>query len=554
MRVRHGLVRYPRDRAQRYREEAYWGDETLMAAVGRSAGQHADRTALVTPERRITYAELDATTDRLAAGLLDLGLEPGDAVTLQLDNTAETVEAWYALLKAGLVPVCTLSRHRHHEIDEIARLTGARAHVVQADLAGFDGAAFARELADRVPTVEHLLSARGRRDGLIALESLGRAIDAEEAREKVAGVQAGIDPEDIAVFQLSGGTTARPKVIPRLHAEYLYNARARIDRWAATRDDVFGYVLPLVHNAGIQTSLHVAHLLGARLVLCDAVPDAYLPLFAHEAVTRTLLPSGVAASLADRPDFESMVRGLRCLVLTLGKVPPSLFDRVSALGATVVQEFGMGEGLIMTHSPDDPEAARRETVGYPLSPGDEVRLVDSAGRDVPRGTPGNLLARGPYTICGYLGEAERNGEAFSREGFYDTGDVMVAEAIDGRTYYRLEDRTKDLINRGGEKVNAAEVEALLLEHPTIVEAAVVAMPDPRLGERACAFVAVEGDPPSLAEVRAHLQACEVAKYKWPERIEVIDELPRTAVGKIVKTVLRDRIRRQLDDEAAARGG
>jgi len=216
--------------------------------------------------------------------------------------------------------------------------------------------------------------------------------------------------------------------------------------------------------------------------------------------------------------------------------------------------------LIMTHSPSDPEAARRTTVGYPISPADEVRLVDAARMDVPPGTPGSLLARGPYTICGYLDEPARNAEAFSPDGFYDTGDVMVAEVVAGRTYYRLEDRTKDLINRGGEKVNAAEVEALLLEHPVIVEAAIVAMPDPRLGERACAFVVVggedggAGEPPSLDEVRAHLAAFEVAKYKWPERIEVVDELPRTAVGKIAKTVLRDRIRRQLDAEAAAAAG
>ncbi len=548
MRTREGLVRYAPERARRYRDLGYWGTETIPTALGRVARANADRVAVVTPDRRVTYGDLDTTTDRLAAGLLDLGLEPQDAVTLQLANTAETVEAWYALLKAGLVPVCTLAQHRHHEIDEIARLTGARAHIVQGDLPGFDAATFARELTERVPTVRCQLSTRGPVEGLIALESLGAHIDAEAARRRVAEIQAAIDADDVAAFQLSGGTTARPKVIPRLHAEYLYNVRARIERWAVTPDDVLGYVLPLVHNAGIQISLHVAHLLGARLVLSDADPDTFLPLFVREGVTRTLLPSGVAATLVDHPSFDEMVEGLRCLGLTLGKVPPSLFDRVTALGTTVIQEFGMGEGMIMTHALDDPETARRETVGSPISPADEVRLLDPDGNKVPFGEPGELNVRGPYTICGYLNEPERNTEVFSSDCFYATGDVMVAQVIEQRVFYRLEGRTKDLINRGGEKVNAAEVEALLVEHPAIVEAAVVAMPDVRLGERACAFIATDRDPPTLAEIRDHLATLEVAKYKWPERIEVIDELPRTAVGKVAKNVLRDTVRELIEAE------
>jgi 2,3-dihydroxybenzoate-AMP ligase len=548
MRTREGLVPYAPERARRYRDLGYWGTETIPTALGRVARANADRVAVVTPDRRVTYGDLDTTTDRLAAGLLDLGLEPQDAVTLQLANTAETVEAWYALLKAGLIPVCTLAQHRHHEIDEIVRLTGARAHIVQGDLPGFDAATFARELTERVPTVRYQLSTRGPVEGLIALESLGAHIDAEAARRRVAEIQAAIDADDVAAFQLSGGTTARPKVIPRLHAEYLYNVRARIERWAVTPDDVLGYVLPLVHNAGIQISLHVAHLLGARLVLSDADPDTFLPLFVREGVTRTLLPSGVAATLVDHPSFDEMVEGLRCLGLTLGKVPPSLFDRVTALGTTVIQEFGMGEGMIMTHALDDPETARRETVGSPISPADEVRLLDPDGNKVPFGEPGELNVRGPYTICGYLNEPERNTEVFSSDCFYATGDVMVAQVIEQRVFYRLEGRTKDLINRGGEKVNTAEVEALLVEHPAIVEAAVVAMPDVRLGERACAFIATDRDPPTLAEIRDHLATLEVAKYKWPERIEVIDELPRTAVGKVAKNVLRDTVRELIEAE------
>lgn len=537
-----GLVPYLPELAARYRAEGCWGDETMATALHRAAATHADRLALVTTERRLTYGELDARSDAVAAGLLELGLRPGDAVTLQVDNTAETVELWYGLLKAGVVPVCTLSRHRHHEIDEIARLTGARGHVVQGDLPRFDGPAFAREVAERVPSVTHLLTTRaGDEPDLTRVEDLGRDIDGATARARVEAVQAELSVDAAAVYQLSGGTTARPKVIPRRHHEYLYNARARVERWSITDDDVLSYAFPLVHNAGIQTTLHLAHLHGLPLVLAEPDPDVFLPLYIQEGVTRALLPSGFAAALADHPDFEEMVRGLRAVVFSLGQVPPSVFDRVTALGATVVHDFGMGEGLIMTSALDDPEQARRLTVGRPLSPSDEVQLRGPDGREVAPGEPGELHVRGPYTIPGYLNEPERNAEVFDDESFYATGDVMVAHEIDGHTHYAVADRTKDLINRGGEKINSAEVEMLLLEHPRIREAALVAMPDDRLGERPCAFVVTDGEPPSVEELREFLGRIGVARFKCPERVETVDELPRTPVGKIAKNQLRDRV-------------
>lgn len=528
--------------AARYRERGYWGAETMATALHRVAMEHADEVALITVEGRMTYGALDRRTDQVAAGLIALGLKPGDAATLQIDNTAETVEIWYGMLKAGVIPVCTLSRHRHHEIDEIARLTGARAHVVQCDIPKFDGAAFAREVAEAVPSVEFLLTTRADDEpGLLRVEDLGVDVDAATARAQVEAVQATLSVDDAAVYQLSGGTTARPKVIPRRHHEYIYNAVARVERWKITPDEVLSFILPIVHNAGIQMGIHLAHLAGLPIVLADANPDVFLRLFIDEGVTRALFPAGFAGSIADHPDFDEMTRGLKVMGFSLGQVPPSVFDHVTSLGVTIIHEFGMGEGLIITQSPDDPEDARRVAVGYPLSPDDEVKLVDEDGNEVPLGVPGVLLARGPYTITGYLNEPERNAEVFDAETFYNTGDVMVKHEFGGRIHYAVEDRTKDLINRGGEKINSAEVEMLLLEHPRIREAALVAMPDERLGERACAYVVVDGEPPTMAELRDLLDGLGVARYKCPERIEVVTELPRTAVGKIAKNKLRDRI-------------
>jgi 2,3-dihydroxybenzoate-AMP ligase len=540
-----GLVAYPPERARDYRDRGYWGTDSIPTALRAVADVNSDRIALVTPERRISYGELDRRTDQLAVGFLHLGLLPGDAVTLQVDNSAETVEAWYGLLKAGLIPVCTLSSHRHHEIDEIAEMVAARAHIVQWGLPDLDSEAFALEVGDRVLSMQYLITTRApaaSSNDLVRLEDIGVDLDAPKARRTVEALQANIRPDSPAVYQLSGGTTARPKVIPRLHCEYHYNIRARIDRLQLSSTDVMGFVLPLVHNAGVQTSLHTAHLLGATLVISDPNPDVFLPLFIKEGVTRTILPTGFAASIVDHPDFDVFAAQLDVMAFTLGKVPSMLFDHVTALGTTVIQEFGMGEGLIMTHAPDDPEASRRETVGYPISAADEVRLIDPDGNEVPVGEAGVLTVRGPYTICGYLNEPGRNAEVFGADGFYDTGDVMVAHFIEGRVHYEVADRKKDFINRGGEKVNAAEIEMLLLEHPSISEAALVSMPDDKLGERACAFITLRGPSPTLQGIRAFLEGRGVARFKWPERLEVVDELPKTAVGKIAKNQLRDTIR------------
>jgi 2,3-dihydroxybenzoate-AMP ligase len=257
---------------------------------------------------------------------------------------------------------------------------------------------------------------------------------------------------------------------------------------------------------------------------------------------------------AEHPLLEPVVARMRWISLS-GSAPSSaLFDRLTGWGVTVGQNFGMTEGIVLATPLDASEELRRSTVGFPISPHDELRVVDpeDPSRELPPGEPGELLARGPYTIRGYVGADEHNARVFTPDGFYRTGDVVSAVEVDGVRAYRVEGRIKDVVNRGGEKVNAAEVEGLLLDHPRVATAAVVAMPDRRLGERACAFVVtVDGGPLTLAEVRAHFAAREVAKYKWPERVETRGLLPRTAVGKFAKRVLAAEAAALVDHSPAA---
>ena len=533
---------YPAGVARRYREAGLWGHRTIGDELHLVAERYPDRDAVVSADGRLSFAALDRRTDQIAVGLGGLGLVPGDPVLFQVGNRMHSVVAWYGVLKAGLIPIATLPAHRLHEIDQISVRSRAVAHLVEADSPGFDLVAFAQQVRDGHPTLRHVLTigAEKAAPGTERLEDLGGAVDATSARRFVAERQADLDPDDCAVFQLSGGTTGLPKLIPRRHAEYWYNARAYARRLRWDEESRVAHLIPIIHNAGIVCGVHGPHSVGACLVLGTPDASASLPLLVEEKVTDVLIGHGHFQAID--AGIASLAASMRRVVLSGTKVPPRLFDRIEAHGVWSGQLFGMGEGLFGLTELDAPREARLATVGTPLSELDKLRIVDpTTGADVPDGTTGELCCRGPYTIPGYFDAAEANAVAFTTDGFYRTGDLATILIIDGTRYISIDGRIKDVINRGGEKINADEVEVLLLRHPAIAQAAVVAMPDPRLGERTCAYVVAHGGSLGLEDVQAHLMNLGLAKFKWPERIECVDELPRSNVGKVDKKVLRQRI-------------
>ena len=554
-RWRDRLVRYPDDLARRYRRSGLWGTRTIADELRAVATAHLQREAVVALDGRMTYRELDESTDVLAAGLAGLGLVPGDPVLFQVTNRLGAIVAWYGVLKAGLVPVCTLAAHRGHEIGEISRRTGAVAHLVEAGTRGFDLVGFAAEQRRDHPTLRHVLvlgSAGGTSGdtGGIPIESLGAGTDPRAARTIVEEIQRGIDPDDVAVFQLSGGTTGVPKVIPRLHAEYWYNAAAYARSWGWSPDTRVAHLIPVIHNAGIVCAVHAPHSAGACLVLGTPDLAESLPLMAKEGATHVLLGHGHFKAVAE-PGFAAATASVTQVVLSGVKVPPALFTDLEQRGLWSGQLFGMGEGLFLTTRPGAPREARATTVGSPLSPLDEISILEpGSATELPGGQVGELCCRGPYTLRGYFDAAAHNARAFTPDGFYRTGDLASVREIGGQRYVSIEGRIKDVINRGGEKINAEEVELLLLRHPRIADAAAVAMPDPRLGERTCAYVVVHGEPLTMAEVQEHFRQLQVATFKWPERIEHLAEIPRTLVGKTDKKRLQAEIAAKTASELA----
>jgi 2,3-dihydroxybenzoate-AMP ligase len=537
------LVRYPDELARRYRRSGLWGTRTIADELHAAATAHPRREAVVALDGRMTYRELDERTDVLAAGLAGFGLRPGDPVLFQVTNRLGAIVAWYGVLKAGLIPVCTLAAHRSHEIGEISRQVGAVAHLVEAGMRGFDLVGFAAEQQYDHPTLRHILVLGPPGDGAgdtagAAVESLGAGTDPQAARTTVEEIQRGIDPDDVAVFQLSGGTTGVPKVIPRLHAEYWYNAAAYARSWGWSPDTRVAHLIPVIHNAGIVCAVHGPHSVGACLVLGTPDLTLSLPLMAREAATHVLLGHGHYKAVAE-PGFAAAAASLTQVVLSGAKVPPAVFAELERRGLWSGQLFGMGEGLFLTTRPGAPREARATTVGTPLSPMDEITILEpGTATGLPDGQVGELCCRGPYTLRGYFDAAAHNARAFTADGFYRTGDLAAVREIGGQRYVTIEGRIKDVISRGGEKINAEEVELLLLRHPRITDAAAVAMPDPRLGERTCAYIVVHGEPLTLAELRQHFMQLQVAKFKWPEHIEHLTEMPRTLVGKTDKKRLQ----------------
>ena len=539
--------------AERYRASGLWGVRTIAGELTAVAKDHPDRLAIMTDQGNLTYAELDERTDRIGAGLLGLGLRTGDPVIFQATNRLETVVAWYACLKAGLVPVATLAAHRAHEIGEISRQSGAVAHLVEAGLS-FDLVDFARQIATDHPTLRHLLTIGAEpAPGTAPLMSLGAELSEQEVRSRIEEAQRGVDPDDIAALQLSGGTTGVPKLIPRRHAEYWYNGAAYARRLGWTEETRVGHLIPVVHNAGISCAVHAAHSCGATLVLGTPDAAASVALFSRAGVDAALVGHGHFGAVA-QPGFLDRLPSLQQVILSGARVPDALFDDLERRGIWSGQLFGMGEGLFVMSNLDDPREARLRTVGTPMSELDEIRiLVPGTEDEAAYGEVGELCCRGPYTIPGYYAAGERGAAAFTSDGFYRTGDLACWGSFEGESHLLIEGRIKDVINRGGEKINAEEVELLLLQHPAISQAAVVAMPDARLGERSCAYIVASGEV-DIIVIQRFMDSLGVAKFKWPERVERLDDLPRTNVGKIDKRLLRERVAAAMRASMCLGGG
>lgn len=549
--TRAGTVPWPAEVAEQYRRAGYWEDRTLGTAFLTVADRHPDRVAIVDRDVRLTYGELAHRADAAAERIRQIGLQPDDRVLVQLPNSWEFVAFTLGCFRAGVIPVMALPAHRRHELTHLAALSESRAIVVPDVLRDFDHQELAHTLAGELADLDLIIVLGTPRPGALALdELLAMPADTRATRERVDGWDP--DPDSPACFLISGGTTGLPKLITRTHNDYLCNIRSTAATAELSADDVYLGTLPVSHNfplacPGILGTLYAG---GRAVMLPSPEPNRAFAVMAREGVTIAAAVPAVAQRWIQHQEEVGgdQLASLRVLQVGGSRLPDEFARRVRpVLGCTLQQVFGMAEGLINTTRLDDPEEAICGTQGRPVHEADEVRVLDAAGDDVPDGTPGALYTRGPYTPRGYYRAPEHNAQSFLDGGWYGSGDIVVRRP-DGNLI--VQGRNKDMINRGGEKISAEEIESLVYSMPGIDLAAAVAMPDPVLGERLCLYVVPhEHHEVTLEAVRAHLQKSGVAAFKLPERLELAPRLPMTKVGKIDKRALREDIGSRLTSSA-----
>ncbi|RZS35673.1 (2,3-dihydroxybenzoyl)adenylate synthase [Corticibacter populi] len=537
---------WPDDFVQRYREAGYWRGETMTAFLREHAAQHAGHTAIVGYTQgvlqRWNYAEFWRRVETAAAGFLALGLAPGDRVVVQLGNVPEFYSVVFGLFRAGLVPVYALPAHRITEIAHFASKAEASAYVALQQYEGFDYRTLARELKAARPTLEHIVIVAGDAGEFTSF-------DAFEPHPALLPVQ-DADPQSVAFLQISGGSTGLSKLIPRTHDDYIYSFRASNEICGITPASVYMVALPAAHNFPMSSpGAFGALYAGATVVLSPSPsPEAAFPLIAQEKVDSLGLVPPLALLWAQAAaNTGHDLSSLRVLQVGGAKLTPEAARRViGGLKCQLQQVFGMAEGLVNYTRLDDPEETIIETQGRPISPADEVLVVDDHGHPLDSGKTGYLLTRGPYTIRAYHNDDGANTRSFTEDGFYRTGDV-VTRTPDG--YLVVQGRATDHINRAGEKVSAEEIEDQLLAHPQVFDATVVSIPDEYLGERSCAFIIPKaGETPRSPDIKRWMRERGVAAFKVPDQIVFVDSFDTTAVGKTSRKELRTRLRAQLLDQ------
>jgi len=526
-----GVVPFPPEYAQRCRDKGYWRDKSLAEEFAACFSRFSTRVFLVDGEKQYTYAEIDRLSDNLALNLLELGLKPLDRVVPTLPNCAEFVILYFALQKIGCIPIAALVTHRYAEISQFVQLSGAAMCVYPERQGDFEFEPMIQRVKAENASLKFCLS-------LVALRSLiTKPAGHSDALKNIK-----IDPTDPCIFQLSGGTTGIPKLIPRTHNDYAYNSKTAAPVCAVTKDSVLVLALPIAHNLPLACpGIQGYFFQGGKVVLSPTTrPDQIFSLVEKHKATHLKVVPALLIRLINDPSIGKYDLSSMKLIQSGGqRMQPEVRLKTHQLipSCFVQENFGMSEGMLFFVRLDDPQEVKLETCGRPICADDEVRLVDDDGREVADGEVGELTCRGPYTLRGYYGVPEYNAKQFTPDGFYCSGDLMRKHPSGN---YVVEGRKKDLINRGGEKISAEEIENLILSHPAVQNVACVPVPDPNLGEKMCACVVLKKNSRlELKELVEFLKDKEIAKFKLPERILVCDDFPVSTFGKVSKKALAE---------------
>jgi acyl-CoA synthetase len=537
------LREVPSELEQRYLRDGYWTDETLGQVLGNGLRENPSHPFAVRSEvhpYRGTFADVAAMARRVAGWLRSQGIGPGDVVAFQLPNWVEAAATFYGVAFVGAVVVPIVHFYGPKEVSFILRQSGARLLVT----------------ADRFGRNDYLAAFENMRGDFPALEStvvvggetppwgvpFSDLLDSDPIDEP-----ARVDPMSPALVAYTSGTTADPKGVVHVHRTIVFEVR-QLGAMQSARSLPLIVGAPVGHGIGMLSGLLLpVHPLHQPIYLIDVWdPKVILAWMLEERITAGSGATYFLTSLLDHPDFtQEHVKLMPVIGLGGSPVPRAVAERATALGVAIARSYGSTEHPSITGSTHDLPLEKRIATDGRARPGVEIRLVDDAGHEVGVAEPGEIISRGPDCFMGYV-DASLTAGCFDSDGWYATEDVGV---LDGDGFLTITDRKKDVIIRGGENISAAEIEEQLIRLPGVAEIAVVAAPDARLGEHACAMFRLlsNAKSPTLQDLRDHLQAAGLARQKWPEEIRIVEDFPRTPSGKIKKVVLREHLRHRNRD-------
>lgn len=538
------------EQRKKYYEKGYWTEDTIRDVWDRQAAAHRDDEYVADDQgARYTYGEIDDAASRLAAWLVDQGIESGDVVTLQFPNWAEFCIAYVACFKAGAVIQSLARNFNGADLTYAMNLVGSKAYIGPTYFHGVNYEDQILSIADDIPTLKAiaLVDKKAPKAEGSTLPTVSEIVASTDPLTSYPSVKS----DEVACLLSTSGTTGKPKEVMLTHNNILFSEGVFVKGLERTEDDVMWMPAPLNHAVGFFHGLLSPMLLGGRSVLMqDFDVESAIKLINAENATWSMCSTpfiyDILKYLDAHPDESIPTYGLHSC--GGAPVPGALIDRAHRHNILLCEIFGSTESCPHIYVPPSKCVEwNGDWSGVPFE-GIEVRYVDEQGNDVAPGVQGEHISRGPHQFVGYLNEPERTDRALNDDGWWFSGDLGYMDE-EGRI--RINGRRKEIIIRGGENLSAREIDDNLVGCPGVGESATIGMPDDRLGERICTFVAPLGDTvPTLESVTGYLAEKGIPKRLWPERIEIIEEIPKTLMGKVRRNVLTDELASRMAAEAS----
>jgi len=542
-----GCTPYKKEDAEKYNSCRWWSGLTFGDILDRAADIHPEKEAFVDRKTRLTYGEAREKTNKLAIGLIDLGIQPLDRVLVQLPNWNEFVFAYFALQKIGAVPVLLIDRYRQLEINSLIRLTGATSWIVASKYKKTDYVPIINDILTKNPEFKNVITVRGDRNHKLfsSLESLIEEAEMTEHNLSRLASRAP-DPMQVAHMGPTSGTTGTPKIVPRTHNSLITGIEYCSKSWEQNNQDVNLLAGPIGHDLTFTKGFIGSIIMLGKIIFLDSTDDKDIcAIIEKEKVTSIIWVPTLAQRMLQYRDLDKHdLSSLKKMHSAGGASHPDLVkDVTKKLKMKFYNGYGATEGMTTITRTTDYLETICTTVGSPTCPYDIYKIIDKEGNELPSDTQGELVLKGPGVFTGYYNNSEENKKAFTEDGFFRTGDVAT---INEKGYITLTGRIKEMINRGGESISATEIERLINLHKDVSAVAVIPMPDPFMGERVCAYIQPKTGAQLFSnEIISFLKEQKASVLQMPERIEFIDTMPYTAAEKLDKKFLREDIEKKL---------